>query len=40
VFKSGAVGFYGNSKIKNPKNGSAYQVGANITLIGSKDVEP
>ena len=35
-FKTGSVGFYCNGKVKNPKNGSAYQVGANIILIGSK----
>jgi hypothetical protein len=36
-FKTGSKGFYANGKIKNPKNGSAYQVGTNIILIGSKE---
>ena len=36
-FKTGSVGFYANGKVKNPKNGSAYQVGTNIILIGSKE---
>jgi len=31
---------YANGKIKNPKNGFAYQVGTNIILIGSKESEP
>jgi len=35
-FKTGSVGFYANGKVKNPKNGMAYQVGTNIILIGSK----
>ncbi len=39
-FKTGSTGFYANGKIKNPKNGSAYQVGTNIILIGSKESEP
>lgn len=36
-FKTGSTGFYANGKIKNPQNGSAYQVGTNIILIGSKE---
>ena len=36
-FKTGSVGFYANGKVKNPANGSAYQVGTNIILIGSKE---
>lgn len=36
-FKTGSTGFYCNGKIKNPKNGFAYQVGSNIILIGSKE---
>lgn len=36
-FKTGSTGFYANGKIKNPKNALGYQVGANVTLIGSKD---
>lgn len=36
-FKTGSVGYYANGKVKNPKNGSAYQVGANVILIGSKE---
>lgn len=35
-FKTGSVGFYANGKVTNPKGGARYQVGANITLIGSK----
>ncbi len=35
-FRTGSVGFYGNGKIINPQGGKPYQVGANITLIGSK----
>jgi hypothetical protein len=36
-FKTGSTGYYANGKLKNPKNGSAYQVGTNIILIGSKE---
>lgn len=36
-FKTGSTGFYCNGKVKNPKNGFPYQVGANIILIGSKE---
>ncbi|MDZ4835676.1 MAG: hypothetical protein SGJ27_18020 [Candidatus Melainabacteria bacterium] len=36
-FKTGSTGFYCNGKVKNPKNGYAYQVGSNIILIGSKE---
>ena len=36
-FKTGSTGFYCNGKIKNPKNGTPYQVGGNIILIGSKE---
>ena len=36
-FKTGSVGYYANGKVKNPKNGSPYQVGTNIILIGSKE---
>lgn len=36
-FKTGSTGFYANGKIKNPKNGFAYQVGTNVILIGSKE---
>lgn len=36
-FSSGSVGFYANGKIENPDNDDCrYQVGASITLIGSK----
>jgi hypothetical protein len=36
-FSSGSVGYYANGKIANPDNPNArYQIGANITLIGSK----
>lgn len=36
-FSTGSVGFYGNGKIMNPANPAAkYQVGFNLTLIGSK----
>jgi hypothetical protein len=36
-FKTGSTGYYANGKIKNPKNGMPYQVGANIILVGSKE---
>ena len=36
-FKTGSTGYYANGKVKNPKNGSPYQVGTNIILIGSKE---
>jgi len=36
-FKTGSTGYYANGKIKNPKNGLPYQVGANIILVGSKE---
>lgn len=36
IFSSGSCGFYANGKIANPNNGELYQVGCNITLIGSK----
>ena len=36
-FKTGSVGFYASGKIVNPANPEAtYQVGCNITLVGSK----
>ncbi len=35
-FSSGSVGFYANGKIENPDSNEKYQVGANITLVGSK----
>ena len=35
-FSSGSVGFYANGKAENPDSHERYQVGANITLIGSK----
>lgn len=35
-FSSGSVGFYANGKIENPDSHEKYQVGANITLVGSK----
>jgi hypothetical protein len=35
-FSSGSVGFYANGKIENPDSHERYQLGANITLIGSK----
>lgn len=36
-FKTGSVGFYASGKIVNPDNPEAnYQVGCNVTLIGSK----
>jgi hypothetical protein len=39
-FKTGSTGFYGTGKIVNPENPRAlYQVGVNITLIGSKPRE-
>jgi hypothetical protein len=35
-FKTGSVGFYAGEKMTNPTSGERYQVGINITLIGSK----
>jgi hypothetical protein len=36
-FSTGSVGYYAGEKIKNPENPEArYQVGLNLTLIGSK----
>jgi hypothetical protein len=36
-FSTGSVGFNASTKIQNPANPEArYQVGVNITLIGSK----
>jgi hypothetical protein len=35
-FSTGSIGFYAGEKIINPENGERYQVGMNITLIGSK----
>lgn len=35
-FKTGSVGFNASEKISNPKTGARYQLGINITLIGSK----
>ncbi|MDR2499501.1 MAG: hypothetical protein LBD37_00290 [Treponema sp.] len=36
VFSSGSIGYYGSGKIENPESHERYQVGMNITLIGSK----
>lgn len=36
IFSSGSIGFYANAKIINPESNERYQVGTNITLIGSK----
>jgi hypothetical protein len=39
-FTSGSVGYFGVGKIFNPENPKArYQLGLNITLIGSKKKE-
>lgn len=35
-FSSGGVGFYVGGKMTNPESGERYQVGCNISLIGSK----
>ena len=35
-FSSGSIGFYANGKIENPVSHERYQIGSNITLIGSK----
>ena len=35
-FSSGSVGYYAGGKMTNPASGERYQVGCNITLIGSK----
>ncbi|GMO24576.1 MAG: hypothetical protein Ta2B_04010 [Termitinemataceae bacterium] len=36
LFSSGSVGFYASEKIENPASHEKYQVGMNITLVGSK----
>ena len=37
IFSTGSKGFYVNGKMKNPDNPDCkYQIGCNITLIGSK----
>jgi hypothetical protein len=37
-FSTGSVGFNASSKVQNPANPEArYQIGLNMTLIGSKD---
>lgn len=35
VFSTGSAGFYASGKLVNPRSGESYQVGSNITLIGS-----
>ena len=35
-FSTGSVGFFAGEKITNPRSGARYQIGVNITLIGSK----
>jgi hypothetical protein len=35
-FSTGSVGFFAGEKMTNPKSGKRYQVGMNVTLIGSK----
>jgi len=35
-FSSGSVGYYAGGKLTNPDSDERYQVGCNITLIGSK----
>lgn len=35
-FSSGSVGYYVGGKFTNPESDERYQVGCNITLIGSK----
>lgn len=36
VFSTGSTGFHATGKLRNPANGLPYQVGMNLTLIGSK----
>lgn len=36
LFSTGSIGFYAGDKVTNPKSGERYQIGLNITLIGSK----
>ena len=36
IFSSGSIGYYGNGKVENPESHERYQLGINITLIGSK----
>jgi hypothetical protein len=38
-FSSGSVGYYASAKLTNPVSGERYQVGCNITLVGSKPKE-
>lgn len=35
-FSSGSVGYYAGGKMTNSESGERYQVGCNMTLIGSK----
>ena len=35
-FSSGSIGYYGSGKVENPESRERYQLGLNITLIGSK----
>ncbi|MBN2442937.1 MAG: hypothetical protein JXJ04_16380 [Spirochaetales bacterium] len=36
VFSTGSIGYYANDKVTNPESGEKYQIGMNVTLIGSK----
>lgn len=36
VFSTGSVGFYAGDKVDNPVSHERYQIGMNVTLIGSK----
>lgn len=36
IFSTGSIGFHANAKVINPESGEKYQIGTNITLIGSK----
>lgn len=37
LFSSGSVGYFASGKIENPDSHERYQVGSNITLIGSSE---
>lgn len=36
LFSTGSIGYYAGEKVVNPASGERYQVGLNITLVGSK----
>lgn len=36
IFSTGSCGYYAGDKVTNPESGERYQIGLNVTLIGSK----